>query len=43
MMDLLLAAGADVNSMDGDGEAVLFKAARLADAAYVNLAIEAWC
>lgn len=36
MMNMLLADGADVNSMDGDDETALFKATRLADAAYVT-------
>ena len=36
MMNMLPAAGADVNSMHGDDETALFKAARLADAAYVT-------
>lgn len=36
LMDMLLSAGADVNAMDGDDETALYKAARLADAEYVE-------
>ena len=40
MANTLLAAGADVDSAVGNDETVLFKAARLADVAYVKWLLE---